>query len=117
MDKSIPFIGHDAIAKQKDSGSHLKKRLVQFLLKDPEPIFYHHEPILIGDKCIGYLTSGNYGHTLGASVGLGYVKNDEAINQAWLDAQSFTIDVAGERFEAKASLRALYDPAGDRMRD
>lgn len=117
MGKSIPFIGHDAIAAQKESGAHLKKRLVQFLLKDPEPLFYHHEPILIDDACIGYLTSGNYGHTLGGSVGLGYVKNNEPINQAWLDAQSFSIDVAGERFEAKASLRAMYDPTGERMRD
>ena len=45
MNKAIPFIGHDAIATQKDTGAHLRKRLVQFVLEDPEPLFYHHEPL------------------------------------------------------------------------
>lgn len=117
LDKTIPFIGHDAIARQKDSGAHLHKRLVQFVLQDPEPLLYHHEPILAGGQCVGYLTSGNYGHTVGSSVGLGYVKCQEVINAEWLAGQSWTIDVGGEMFAATASLRAAYDPKGERMRD
>lgn len=116
MDKSIPFIGHDAIAKQKDSKSHLHKRLIQFVLQDPEPLFYHHEPILMDGKCVGYLTSGNYGHTLGASVGLGYVKSSEAVTADWLASHQWQIDVGGQMFDADASLRAAYDPSGARMR-
>jgi len=87
MNKPDRFIGYDAIAKQKETGAHLKKRLVQFVLEDPEIMLYHHEPIMCNDQCVGYLSSGNYGHTLGASVGLGYVKQPEAFNQAWLDEQ------------------------------
>jgi len=117
MDKSIPFIGFDAIAKQKESGSHFNKRLVQFVLEDGEPLFYHHEPIMQGDQCVGYLTSGNYGHSLGASVGLGYVKSKEKITADWLAEQAWSIDVGGKLYAAKAGLRAAYDPAGDRMRD
>ena len=116
MDKAIAFKGHEAIAKQKETGSHLNKRLVQFVLSDPEPLFYHHEPILADGICIGYLTSGNYGHALGASVGLGYIKSSDAINQAWLDERTWTIDVAGTEYSAKASIRAQYDPTGGRMR-
>lgn len=116
MDKSVPFIGHDAIARQKESKSHLNKRLVQFVLQDPEPMFYHHEPILAGGECVGYLTSGNYGHTLGGSVGLGYVKSIEPITADWLAGQQWQIDVGGQRFDAAASLRAAYDPSGARMR-
>ncbi len=116
MDKSVPFIGHDAIARQKESKSHLNKRLVQFVLQDPEPMFYHHEPILAGGECVGYLSSGNYGHTLGGSVGLGYVKSIEPISADWLAGQQWQIDVGGQRFDAAASLRAAYDPTGARMR-
>ncbi len=116
MDKSIPFIGHDAIARQKDSKSHLNKRLVQFVLKDPEPLFYHHEPIVMDGNCVGYLTSGNYGHTLGASVGLGYVKSKESVTADWLASHQWQIDVGGRIFDADASLRAAYDPSGERMR-
>ncbi len=116
MDKAIAFKGRDAIESQKASGKHFNKRLVQFVLDDPEPIFYHHEPILADGKCIGYLTSGNYGHTLGGSVGLGYVKHSDKIDQAWLDKRKWSIDVGGTEYSAKASLRALYDPSGQRMR-
>ena len=116
MDKPIAFKGRDAVLAQKEVGSHMHKRLVQFVLNDPEPIFYHHEPIMSNGECIGYLSSGNYGHTLGGSVGLGYVKHTDVINQAWLDEREWGIDVGGTVFSAKASLRAMYDPKGDRMR-
>jgi len=116
MDKDIAFKGHDAIAAQKKAGTHVKKRLVQFVIQNPEPMLYHHEPIMADGGCIGYLTSGNYGHTLGGSVGLGYVKHTDKIDQAWLDKRKWGIDVGGTVFPAKASIKALYDPAGERLR-
>ena len=116
MKKSVPFIGHDAIARQKEKPGPLSKRLVQFLLQDPEAMLYHHEPILYNGKMVGYLTSGNYGHTLGGSVGLGYVKNEEGVSKDFIDSGTFEIDVAGDRIPAKASLSALYDPTGERLK-
>jgi len=116
LDKAIPFIGHDAIAKQKETGSHFNKRLVQFLVNDPEPQLYHHEPILMNGKLVGYLTSGNYGHTLGGSVGLGYVKLDEKIDKALIESADWAIDIAGTQYPATASLGAQYDPRAERMR-
>ena len=116
MDKPGGFIGHDAIAAQLESGAHKHKQLVQFLLHDKELQLYHHEPILFDGECVGYLTSGNYGHTLGASVGLGYVKHAEVINADMLAGGSWQIDVGGRLISATASLKALYDPTGGRMR-
>ena len=116
FDKDIPFIGRDAILKQKESKSFMNKRLVQFLLKDPEAMLYHHEPILRDGKIVGHLTSGNYGHTLGGSVGLGYVEVEEAVTKDYLDTAKFEIDVAGDRVAAEASLSAMYDPRAERMR-
>ncbi len=116
LDKPIPFIGRDAILRQKESRRHMNKRLVQFLLSDPEPMFYHHEPVLRDGKIVGHLTSGNYGHHLGGSVGLGYVHHAEGVARHYIDSGNWEIDVAGERIPAKASLGALYDPKGERMR-
>lgn len=114
FDKAGGFIGRDALARQRERP--LRKRLVQFLLQDPDAILYHHEPILRDGEVVGYLTSGAYGHTLGGAVGLGYVRAPEAVSAAWLDAGRFEIEVAGERIPAKASLRAMYDPTGARAR-
>ena len=116
MDKAGGFIGREAIARQLDSRQHMRKRLVQFLLQDADAMLYHHEPILMKGNCVGYLTSGNYGHTLGGSVGLGYVKLNEDVTGDLIAGADWAIEVAGERIAARASLSALYDPKGERMR-
>ena len=116
FDKGVPFIGRDAMLQQKESRSFMNKRLVQFLLEDPQAILYHHEPILRDGKIVGHLTSGDYGHTLGGAVGLGYVESDEEITREYIEASQFAIDVAGVQVPAKASLSAMYDPKAERMR-
>lgn len=108
------FIGRGAVLRKRETG--LTKRFVQFKLQDPEPLLYHAEPIIMDGKVSGYLTSGAYGHTLGAAVGLGYVpcapqdKPDDVL------ARLYEIEVAGQRFAATASLQPLYDPTGARTR-
>jgi 4-methylaminobutanoate oxidase (formaldehyde-forming) len=116
LNKDVAFIGRDAILEQKESKSFMKKRLVQFLLQDPEIILYSHEPILRDGKIVGHLTSGNYGHTLGGSVGLGYIEVEDAVTKDYLESGKIEIDVGGERVPAQASLSALYDPRAERMR-
>ncbi|MCA8834322.1 MAG: FAD-dependent oxidoreductase, partial [Proteobacteria bacterium] len=59
------FIGRDAVLRKKDAG--LDRRLVQFILNDAEPLLYHNEPIIRDGQIVGYLSSGNYGHSLGAA--------------------------------------------------
>ena len=103
------FLGRDAYLRARDAGP--ARRLMQFRLRDPEPLLFGHEPIVADGRTVGTLTSGNYGHVLGGAVGLGYVP------AAMLDATDFAIDVAGAIVPADASLRPMYDPAGTRARD
>ena len=114
FDKNVPFIGRDALLRQKENG--VTKRLAQFALDDPEPLLYHNEPIWRDGELVGYLTSGNYGHALGRAIGLGYVNHEDGVDAAFVDAGSYEIGVAGERFSAKASLRPMYDPKSERMK-
>ncbi|MCF6234084.1 MAG: FAD-dependent oxidoreductase [Rhodobacteraceae bacterium] len=105
------FIGRDAVLRKRDEG--LQTRMVQFQLTDPEPLLYHNEPILRDGKIVGYLSSGAYGHHLGAAIGMGYVA---CIGESRDDilASGYEIDVAGVRVAAIASLRPLYDPRAER---
>ena len=116
LNKADRFIGYDAIAKQKDTGSWKTKRLVQFLLEDPEQVLYLHEPILRNGKMVGHLTSGNYGHTLGGSVGLGYVYDDDGVSAEMLEGANWAIEVGGTAVASTVSLTAMYDPRAERMR-
>ena len=66
-------------------------------------------------EIVGYLSSGNYGHYLGASIGLGYVPCKGETNEELL-ASDFEIEIAGQRVSAKASLTPLLDPTNERIR-
>ena len=108
------FIGRDAVLRGKEHP--LDRRLVQFLLRDPAPLLYHNEPILRQGHTVGYLTSGNYGHHLGAAVGLGYVNIPGEEGIGFIKNGEFEISVAGECVPAKANLKPLYDPKSERVR-
>ncbi|MBY8977286.1 GcvT family protein [Rhodobacteraceae bacterium NNCM2] len=107
------FIGRDAVLKKKETG--LERRMVQFKLTDPEPLLYHNEPILRDGEIVSFLTSGNYGHHLGAAIGMGYVPCAGETAQELL-ASTFEIDVAGTRVPAEASLKPMYDPKSERVK-
>jgi 4-methylaminobutanoate oxidase (formaldehyde-forming) len=113
--KAVDFIGKAAFLKQKEAGL-LKRRLVQFLLEDPEPLLHGGEPIYRDGIRVGDVNSGNYGHTLGGAVGLGPIKHDGGVTKEYLDDGQFEIEVVGERYPAKASLRPLYDPENARVK-
>jgi len=107
------FIGRDAVLRKRDEG--LSQRLVQFKLTDPEPLLYHNEPIVRDGATVGFLSSGGYGHHLGAAIGMGYVPcKGESV--ADLLASSFEIDVMGTRVKAEAQLKPFYDPKSERVK-
>jgi len=109
------FLGREAVLRKEAAG--LSRRMVQFLLDDPEPVLFHNEPILRDGAIVGQLSSGTYGHSLGAAVGLGYVPCTEPGESAEsMLASRYEIEVAGRRFTARPSLAPLYDPTSLRLR-
>jgi len=108
------FMGRDAFVQQKADGLP-DRRLVQFKLDDPEPLLYHNEPIVMDGSIVGYLSSGMYGHSVGAAIGMGFVAVPE-LTADRIEKASFEIEVAKERFSAQASLKGFYDPASSRMK-
>jgi 4-methylaminobutanoate oxidase (formaldehyde-forming) len=114
FDKKTPFIGRDAVLRQREAG--VTRRLVQFLLEDPEPLLYHYEPIYRNGQPVGHVTSAAYGHTLGGAVALGYVNNPGGATPEFIKDGAYEIEIAFKRYPAKASLRPLYDPNSARMR-
>ncbi|MDB2676709.1 FAD-dependent oxidoreductase [Amylibacter sp.] len=107
------FIGRDAVLRKKENG--LDRRLLQFVLDDSEPLLYHNEPILRDGELVGHLTSGNYGHTIGAAIGLGYVPcKDETVSD--ILASNYEIDVAGSKIRADVGIKPIYDPKSDRVK-
>jgi 4-methylaminobutanoate oxidase (formaldehyde-forming) len=113
-DKKGGFIGREALLARK--GKQPKKRLVQFVMASDQPLLYHNEPIWRDGKRVGYLSSGMFGHTLGRAVGLGFVHADKECTQDFVLSGKYEIEVARERFAAKAFLKPAYDPMSARIK-
>ena len=114
LDKGVDFIGRDAVLRQLDEG--VTRRLAVFTLEDPEPLLLGNEPIWRDGQLVGRTTSGTFGHTLGVSVGMGYVENPNGVINDWIRNGTYELEVAAERFPAKVWLTGPYDPRGRRVR-
>jgi 4-methylaminobutanoate oxidase (formaldehyde-forming) len=116
LDKPGGFIGREALIAARNKP--LSRRMVSVVIQDGEPVLWGGEALLRGGRPVGDLTSAAYGHTVGAAVGLGYVRRDDggAIDAAWLETGKFEVDLAGVRLAAKLGFRAPYDPAGARIK-
>jgi 4-methylaminobutanoate oxidase (formaldehyde-forming) len=113
------FLGKDAVVAQKALGP-LRKRLVQVLVTDPEPMLFHAEVLRCNDRPCGYVRAASYGHTLGGAVGLAMVEASGVpggvIDQKTIDAGVWDIEIAGARHPATVSLRPLFDPENKKIK-
>jgi 4-methylaminobutanoate oxidase (formaldehyde-forming) len=113
--KKASFIGREEALKQK--AAPLTRRLVQVMVKDPEPLLYHAEVVFRDGRPVGYVRAGSYGHTLGGAIGLAMIEGGETpVNAAFLASGQWEVEIAGKRYPAMASLKPLYDPEMKRIK-
>jgi 4-methylaminobutanoate oxidase (formaldehyde-forming) len=115
LNKPRGFIGREAVLAQKAAGP-LRRRLLQVLVKDPEPLMFHAEIVQRNGRPVGYVRAASYGHTLGGAVGLAMVEADEPVDPAWIERGRWQVDIAGKIHPAVASLRPMYDPDMKRIK-
>jgi len=121
FEKPGGFIGRESVLELKKKGiSGLRRRLVQVLVKHPEPLMYHGEILLRDGLPVGDVRAASYGHTLGGAVGLAVVESNRCgspkITKKWLSSGSWEVDIAGSRYAAEVSLTPLYDPKSERVK-
>ncbi len=115
LDKPGGFVGRDAVVARKAAGP-LTRRLLQVQVLDPQPQLFHAEVVLRDGRPVGYVRAASYGFTLGGAIGLAMVDAGEPLDQGWVDAGTWEVDIAATRYPATASLRPLYDPKNERVR-
>jgi glycine cleavage system aminomethyltransferase T/glycine/D-amino acid oxidase-like deaminating enzyme len=114
LKKPDGFIGKQAVLAHKASGP-LTRRLVQVLLKDPEPLMFHAEVVLRDGAPVGYVRAASYGHTLGGAVGLAMIEPKVPVDEAYLRGGHWQVNIGGRLHTAGVSLRPLYDPEMKRI--
>jgi glycine cleavage system aminomethyltransferase T/glycine/D-amino acid oxidase-like deaminating enzyme len=104
-----PFIGRDAVARLAREGP--AHRLCCLTLAEDGRVVLGKEPILDGDRVLGYVTSANYGYSVGRGIAYGYLPVSHAA-----PGTALAIEYFGERLAATVSDEPLYDPKGFRLR-
>ena len=105
----LSFLGRDALVAHRErlrATGATRRRLVSFVLDNPEPMLWGGELVLREGSPAGQVTSAAWGETVGACVGLAYLRRDEPVTSDWLEAGGFQVDVGGDRFGVRPSLGA-----------
>jgi glycine cleavage system T protein len=103
------FVGREAVLAERARG--LRKRLVPIVLDDPNASPLGGEPILVDGMAEGYVTSANFGYTVGASIVYGYLPAALAVQGRRASVRIFEREVGGV-----VSSEPQFDPKGERLR-
>lgn len=103
------FVGRQAVLEMRDKP--VKRRLVTLTIEADDVDASGFEPIWVGERLVGYTTSGGYGHTTGKSIAMAYIDTDQIDSNA-----AYEVHILGERRKARLVTAALIDPQGLRPR-
>jgi dimethylglycine dehydrogenase len=104
------FIGRDAALRERETGPD--RRLVLLDVDADDADASTDEGIWQGERRVGFVTSGAFGHTVGKSLALAYL--DRSVIERGDDV---TVYVVGDPRAARVLSEPPYDPAGRRLRD
>ncbi|MFT5501041.1 MAG: dimethylglycine dehydrogenase [Woeseiaceae bacterium] len=103
------FTGREATIQQMDSERVMQ--LVYFEVESSDSDVRGGEPIFLADECVGVTTSGGFGHSVGKSLGFGYVSPDFAAA-----GTEMLIGLLGDKRSARVLQAPAYDPKNERLR-
>jgi dimethylglycine dehydrogenase len=109
FDKEMEFVGKRAALEERAAGP--KKKLVTLVVNTKDVDCVADEPIFHDGKCVGYVTSGGYGHWVKKSLAMGYVPAALA-----KDGTKLQVELLGDFYDAAVTGKPLYDPSGAHMR-
>ena len=89
----------------------MRRKLARLTLSDPASVALGGEPVRVGDRVVGRVTSGGFGYTVGLSIAYAYLPAEPASPGA-----SVAVEFFGEWVEGLVAAEPLWDPRGDRIR-
>jgi dimethylglycine dehydrogenase len=105
-----PFVGREAALREREEGA--SRRLVSLEVDAADAEASADDGIWLGDRLVGFVTSGGYGHHVGASLALAYVDSDVIASNPELE-----VSVIGESRPCRILPEPPYDPEGRRLRE
>jgi dimethylglycine dehydrogenase len=105
-----PFVGREAALREREEGP--SRRLVSLEVDAADAEASADDGIWLGERLVGSVTSGAYGHHVGDSLALAYVDGDVIASNPELE-----VAVIGESRPCRILPEPPYDPEGRRLRE
>mmetsp|Transcript_41983 Transcript_41983/g.119142 ORF Transcript_41983/g.119142 Transcript_41983/m.119142 type:complete len:375 (+) Transcript_41983:1214-2338(+) len=118
-----PFIGREALERQKKEG--IRKRLVYVHLPESDPLKDPSAPAIFGleslyrdGECVGYLRRACYAYSLGRPLGVGYVhaSNGGVVSSDWIKDGKYELEIMGSMLPVSVSTKTPFDPQNLRVK-
>ena len=103
------FLGREALIRQREEGVPQAFVTLEVEADDADP--WGNEPLYLEGQMVGRATSGVYGHTVGRSLALAYVRPEAAGLGTEL-----AIDILGSHRPARVIPESPHDPENARLR-
>ncbi|MBM3573437.1 MAG: aminomethyl transferase family protein, partial [Alphaproteobacteria bacterium] len=104
------FPGRAALIAERDRGGP-KDRLVPLLVDAGGADAPVTSTVFDGETRVGLVVSGGWGHRIGRSIALAYVRADLA-----KPGRELAIEIFGRRCQAVVGTEPIYDPSNSRLR-
>jgi glycine cleavage system aminomethyltransferase T len=103
------FLGREALLGLKEAGP--QRKLCAMTLDDPQAVVLGKEPILANGRKLGYVTSANYGYSVGKFIVYGYLP-------LAYTAEGSKVEIAyfDRRYQATVTAEPIYDPKGEKLK-
>jgi glycine cleavage system aminomethyltransferase T len=103
------FIGREALLRQRKEG--ISRTLACLVVETADALPHGDEPVLDGERVVGYVACADRGHVVGATIAHAYLPLELA-----RPGTRLTVEVLGEPRPAEVVAGPLWDPAGERLR-
>ncbi|MFI1508918.1 FAD-dependent oxidoreductase [Streptomyces sp. NPDC020597] len=102
------FVGKAALLRRKEN---VRRKLSCLVIDDPRSVVLGKEPVLDGDRPVGYVTSAAYGYTIGKGIAYAWLPTELTAPGTVLHIGYFD-----QRVEAVVTEEPLFDPTMSRLR-
>jgi dimethylglycine dehydrogenase len=106
----VEFVGREAALADRD-GKTQRSTLVTLEVDADNADASGFEPVWAGQRRVGFVTSGGYGHTVAKSLAMAYV--DTEVSAA---GTALEVHIVGDKRRCRVIAPSPFDPSGQRMR-
>ena len=103
------FTGRDALVRQQEEGIPNTYCTIEIDADDADP--FGNEPVFMDGEVVGRGTAGGYGHFVGKSLMLGYIRTDKAVIGA-----ECQVRVLDQLRPARIVAESPYDPENEALK-